>query len=236
MTLYADICPAISLIEPLVLVRIISIDLAAAAVFITCWYFWFLRSNRRKALQVLGWVERAFEGNAQVVGVQWLSASRFQMRLRLSPAQFRQTWITVQLFPRELPIHWLVSRLTRRHETLTFQADLDTPPKFNLEVHNHRWCGRTRRKFPQQSESWSLERSGAFVITTRNDWQRDIANLLNPLMASRECDCLTVSFQRTTPNFSATVPLQSITPGSDSDTNIFNVLRELASGASASRF
>ncbi len=218
------------------LVRIISIDLAAAAVFITCWYFWFLRANRRKAVQVLGWIERAFDGHAQIVGVNWLSASRFRLRLRLSPSQFRQTWLTVQLYPREMPIHWLVCRLMRRHETLTFEADLDTPPSFNLEVHNHRWCGRTRRKFPQRSENWSLERTNAFVITTRNDWQREITNLMNPLMASRECDCLTVNFQRTTPNFSATVPLQSISPQCDSETNIFNVLRELASGASASRF
>jgi hypothetical protein len=219
-----------------VLVRIIAIDVAAAAAFITCWYFWFLRSNRRRAVQVLGWIERAFDGHAQIVGVNWLSASRFQLRLRLSPSLFRQSFLTVQLFPRELPVHWLVARLRRKHETLTFEADLDVPPSFNLDVHNHRWCGRTRRKFPKASENWVLERAGAFVITTRNDWQREITNIMNPLMASRQCDCLTVSFRRTSPNFSATVPLDTISPCADSETNIFDVLRELAAGASASRF
>jgi hypothetical protein len=218
------------------LVRIISIDLAAAAVFITCWYFWFLRSNRRRAVRVLGWIERAFDGHGQIVGVHWLAASRFQVRLRLSPNLFRQTSVTVTLAPRELPIHWLICRLRRKYETLTFNADLDAPPSFNLEVHNHRWCGRTRRKFPRSTENWTLERTGAFVITTRNDWQREITNMMNPLMASRECDCMTVCFRRTSPHFSATVPLQTISPDADSGTNIFDVMRELAAGASASRF
>jgi hypothetical protein len=165
-----------------------------------------------------------------------VSASSFQLRVRLWPNLFQHTSVKVQLFPRELPLSWLIARLRRRQETLTFEADLDFAPSFNLEVNNHRWCGRTRRRLPGNSENWSMERSGPFVITTRNDWQREITNMMHALVASRDCDCLTVSFSRTSPHFSATVALQSISPERQSETNIFDAMRELAAGASASRF
>lgn len=218
------------------LVRIIVIDLAAGVALVACWYFWFVRFNRQKGAQIIGWIERAFDGHGHNAGVRWITASRFQVRLRLSTSSFRQPSVTVQLFPREMPLNWLIARVRRRQETLTFEADLDGPPSFNLEVHNHRWCGRTRRKFPRSSERWMLERTGPFVITTRTDWQREITNMLNALVASRECDCATVSFRRTSPHFSATVPLETISPDSPSEMNIFDVMRELAAGASASRF
>jgi hypothetical protein len=216
--------------------RTIVIDLVAGALIVLIWYLCFARYNRRKAIRVLGWIERAFDGNGQVAGLEWRSASSFQLRVRLWPNLFRHTSVNVQLHPREFPLSWLIARLRGRQETLTFEADLDFAPSFNLEVHNHRWCGRTRRRFPGNSENWTKERPGPFVITTRNDWQREITNMMNALVASRECDCLTVSFSRTSPHFSATVPLESIAPEAQSETNIFNVMRELAAGASASRF
>lgn len=214
----------------------IIVDVAAGAVFITCWYLWFVRYNRRKAAQIVTWIERAFEGHGNVAGVQWLAASRFQVRLRLFTNLFRQSCITVRLYPREMPISWLIALLRRRKQTLTFEAELDCPPSFNLEVNNHRWCGRTRRSLPRSAENWFLERTGPFVITTRTDWQREITNMMNALVASRECDCFTVSFRRSSPHFSATVPLNTISPEAHSETNIFDVMRELAAGASASRF
>ncbi len=216
--------------------RIIAIGLVVGALLVLIWYLWFARDNRRRGLRVRGWIERAFEGHGQVAAMEWLSNSSFQLRVRLWPNLFRKTSVQVQLLPRELPLSWLIARFRGRQETLTFQADLDFAPGFNLEVRNHRWCGRTRRRFPHNTENWSTERPGPFVITTRNDWQREITNMMHSLVASRECDCLTVSFNRTSPHFSATVPLESISPKGQSETNIFDVMRELAAGASASRF
>jgi hypothetical protein len=217
--------------------RIIAIDLVAGAALIFLWYFWFLRYNRRKSVQVLRWIDGAFAAHGQVVGVNWLAAaSRFQVQMRLAPNLFRHPSLVVQLLPREMPLNWLLSVVRKQQETLTFEADLDCAPCFNLEVHNHRWCGRTRRKFPSNPQEWTLEHSGPFVLTTRNEWQREITNMMNALVASRECDCLTVCFRRTSPHFSVTVPLQSISPQSRAESDIFDVLRELATGASASRF
>jgi hypothetical protein len=81
-----------------------------------------------------------------------------------------------------------------------------------------------------------MERLAPILITSRSDSHRDIANMMNALGTSRECDFLNVSFRRSSPHFSATVPLNTLAPEGQSGTAIFDALRELAAGASASRF
>ncbi len=215
----------------------ILIDLVVGAVVVGVWYLWFSRQNRKRSLRILRWIESAFAGHGQLIGVHWVTSARFHVRLRLASNLFQRASLVIQLTPRELPLHWLYSRLKKRQETLTFEADLDCPPVFNLEVHNHRWCGRTHKKIPSDAQHHlSLEQVGPFVLTTRNDWQREITTMMTALVASRDCDFLTVSFRRTSPHFSATVPLDCLSPEAQAESDLFDVLRELAAGASASRF
>ncbi len=212
------------------------IDLVVGAVIIGLWYLWFARANRLKSARILRWVEGVFAGHGQVVGIHWITASRFHVRLRLASNLFQRAGLTVQLLPRELAPHWLIARLRKKQETLTFEADLDCAPGFNLEVHNHRWCGRSHKKVRVDAERSLIEHCGPFVLTTRNDWQREITTMMTALVASRDCDFLSVCFRRTSPHFSATVPVQSLAPDAGTDSDLFDVLRELAAGASASRF
>jgi hypothetical protein len=209
---------------------------AAAAAGFLLWYLWFARRNRQRAAQALRWVEAAFAGHGHIAGLQWLSPSHLKVRLRLAPSLFRDPAVTVRLSPRELPLNWLLAWLRKRPETLTFEADLDASPTYNLEVHNHRWCGRTRKNLSPHAEDWVVEQTGPFVITTRSEWQQDITSMLHALVASRERDFLSVSFQSASPNFRATAPLRAISPGSQPEGEIFDVLRELALGAETSRF
>jgi hypothetical protein len=218
------------------MLRLLAIDLLAGAVLMALWFLWFTRVNHKRCAEVLRWIHSAFEDHGQISGLKWIGLSRFNVRLRLVPGVFHNASVTVQLLPRELPFHWFTSRLRKQQETLTFDADLDYAPTFNLQVQNHRWCGRTRKKLNPAAKGWSTERTGPFVLTTRTDWQREITTMMNSLVASRESDCLSVSFRRTSPHFSATVLLQSISPESETEIGIFDVLRELAAGASASRF
>lgn len=129
------------------LIRAIAIGVLAGLLGLVGWYWWFRRYNRLRAAEVVRWIERALRGQGQIAGIQWNSASRFRVQLRLLPAVFRGACLLVQLLPRHSPPHWLLSRLRRRRETLLFEADLDGPPSFNLEVHNHRWYGKTQRFF-----------------------------------------------------------------------------------------
>ena len=214
---------------------ILFIDALAGIAFILAWYLLFSRYNRRKAMQMVHRLRNAFSGHAQIMAVRWSGASRFSVRLRVVSTLFQQATVQVQMLPREVPFLWLWARLKNRQETLTFEADLECPPAFNLEVQNHRWCGKTR-KFPREQQRIALDQCGPFVITTRTDWQREITAMMSALVASRDCDFLSVNFRRSTPNFSATVPLYSIAPDSEAEPHIFEVLRELASCAQLSRF
>ena len=216
---------------------LIGIDIAAAALLIAAWYWIFRRFNRKRGVRILRWIERAFEGHGVIAGVEWLSASRLQVQMRLMESGFHQLSILVRLLPRETPLQWIVGRMKKRRETMTFQGDLPCPPNFNLEVHNHRWCGRTRRKL-LPNKDWSLSRVGPFVLTSRPDWQRDIKTMMDAIASSRDCNFMQVKFRRVSPHFTATVPLAAVIddPRGNDDTGIFAALKELAAGASASRF
>jgi hypothetical protein len=214
---------------------IIAIDALAAVAFLLIWYLLFVHYNRRKATQVLHRLRSALASQAQIMSVRWKGASRFTVRLRVVSTLFQQATFQVQMYPRQVPFLWLWERLRKRQEQMTFEADLECPPAFNLEVHNQRWCGKTR-KFPRDLRRLALDQCGPFVLTTRNDWQREITAMMSALVASRDCDFLDVNFRRTSPHFSATVPLYSIAQGSGSETQFFDVLRELASSAQVSKF
>jgi hypothetical protein len=214
----------------------LGIDVVAAIAFLVLWYLIFMRYNRRRAIRVLHGMRSVFAGDAQVIGVHWATPSQFCARLRVANGVFQQPLVRVRLQPRELPLRWLWFRLKKRQETVTFEADLDCPPSFNLEVHNQRWCGRTRKFASHNLQRLTLDRCGPFVLTTRNEWQRDIMGMMNALMASRDCDLLSVRYHKISPHFAATMPLGCVSPAPDSESRIFDVLRELASCGQASRF
>jgi hypothetical protein len=212
------------------------LEVLAGLIVVTGWYVCFVRYNRRKAAEVLLWIKTTFSGHAQILGVQWMSSSRFHVKMRLVPNVFQHCHIVVQLMPREFALNWILSRFKRQQEVATFEADLDVPPGFNLEVHNQRWFGRIRRGAKIDPDRSSIENIGPFVLTTRRDWQREITSMMNALVASRHSDFLSVSFRRTSPHFTATVPLSCLAPQNATGNNVFRVLRELADCAGASRF
>lgn len=211
------------------------LEILAGLILVTGWYVAFVRYNRRRAAEAILWIRTAFSGHAQILGVHWTSASRFHIRLRLAAGTFQHSSIAVQLIPREFFFNWFVSKLRKQQELATFEADLDSAPWFNLEVHNHRWCGRSRRGSRLDPNRSHVETFGPLVLTTRNDWQREITSMIDALVASRDSDFLTVSFRRNSPHLSATVPLASLAPQNASGNKVFHVLRELADCAGASR-
>ena len=185
-------------------------EIAAGILLVSVWYLWFFRTNRRRSRVLIEQIRSALGGHAQIVGIHWISPSRFHVRLRLFPEIFRHCSVAVQLVPRELPLSWFLSAIRNQRETLTFEADLDVPPGFSLEVHNQRWSGRSGRKRRRQPNLDRVETCGPFVLTTRTDWQREITAMMNALVASRDSDFLTVSFRRTSPHFAASVPVSSL--------------------------
>ena len=214
----------------------LGLNLSIAVFLIVLWYSLTLRWNRRRAQKLLVNIESAFSGHGHVCAVEWQSASQFLVRLRLAGCAFTHSTVMVRMFPRELPLNWLIARLRKHRETLTFRANLVCPPGFNLEVQNQRWLLRTKVRRPKKNSLVRMKQLGPFILTSRRDWERDIINMVKALSSSRGCDLLSVSFCRKAPHFSATVPLESIAGPHCSPVKIFDALRELAAGASAARF
>lgn len=212
---------------------LVSVSVLAGISIFSLWYLYCVRAARSKATQVLGWIEGALAGHGHVAGIRWHAPSKFQVPVRLRSNVFREASLMVQMFPRELPLQWLMGRIRGQQETVTFEANLDLPPGFNLELHNYRLFARTRKNLEPEGPDWHFEQTTPFVLTTRADWQKEITSVIKSLLTSEDRKFLNVSFRRTAPHFIATLPLETITPSTPERAQMFNALRELATGASA---
>jgi len=213
--------------------RLIVIDAIAATVVLALWYFCFARLNRRRGLKALRSVERACDGRGRVLDTQWLGASRVQARLGFAVHWFENVKITVRLLPRPLPFQWLLSLWRRERETVTFEADLDYSPRFNLNVLRHRWLSQSRSTLLPRTREWTITHPGPVVLTTRSQWTHELPAVVNTLMTSRGHNLLSVRFRPDSPQLAATVALEDLSDG-ETAAAFLNVLQELAAGASTS--
>jgi hypothetical protein len=212
------------------------IGICSALAVLTCviWYALSLRHNRRKAMRILRWIEAAVAGQGCVIGIRWLASSRFKVPLRLTSATFQRAWILVELSPCEMPLTWLINKMQGRKDLLVFQSDLELPPTFALDVHNLRWLARSTKKRSLDKRRWTFEQSAPLVISTRLDWQKEITAAMGSLSNCNHRDFLSVRFQKDSPNFSVTLPVEAFAPNSRARTYIFETMAELAGSSSAS--
>jgi len=216
--------------------RLLVIDVVCAIVALTGWYILFAAYNRRRGAEALRWVQSACAGKGRIIDSRWLTSSRLYARLQFPSRNFENARVTMKFRPRPLPVHWLLSRLHKHKETLTFEADLGGSPSFQLEVVRHRWCahsrGVTARKRDQRE--WDVYEPGPIVLTTRTHWKQDSTPELNTLMTVRQQDVLQVRFRPESPQFSATIALDALDDPRTA-AGFLTTLRELAAGASAHR-
>jgi hypothetical protein len=129
-------------------------------------------------------------------------------------------------------VHWLIHKIKGPQEVITFQADLDSPPTFSLQMQNFRWFARSSRKAEIESPGWQFERIPSVMITTKLDSQKEIASTITSLSRGDTGEFLQVSFQRSSPHFSVTLPLDALAPGAPARTYILDTMREMAGNAS----
>ena len=213
--------------------------LAACLLFVAlacaAWYWASVRHNRRRASEVMLWLQAVLAGHGQVTGIRWLAPSRFKVPLRLTRGLFHHACMLVEMAPIQMPLRWALSKFHGEQEVVTFQADLDLPPAFSLHLQNFRWFARSSRRTPRNRCGWTFEHCGPYVISTRADWKKQLSSGMASLAHSNSDFC-SIHFQRRTPHFSVTLPLEVFAPDSPSRTCLFQSMRELASSASASRF
>jgi hypothetical protein len=214
----------------------LAIYLGFVILFCGIWYWLSRRHIRRRAACVVSWIEAALEGQGRVIGMRWVGGARFKVPLRLASSVFRRTWMLVDLCPCEMPTQWLWNKIIRREEQVTFQADLDWAPPFSMDVHNFRWFARSSRKSSTAPAGWTLEQTGPFIITTRMQWPKEITSTMTSLVETRNREFHHISFSRTSPHFSVSMPLEAISPTCPSRTCVFDAVREVAASSLPSLF
>ncbi len=225
--------------------RLLVIDVITALAALLAWYFLFAAYNRRKGADALRWVQSACAGKGRILDSRWLNSSRLYARLQFPSRSFENARVVMKFRPRALPVQWFLSVWHKQKETLTFEADLGGSPSFHLEVMRHRWCARSRgvtssgksrgmrRGQNNKERQWDIYEPGPVVLTTRTHWKEDPTPELNALMSVRQQDVLQVRFRPESPQFSATMALDSLSDPRAA-ANFLTRLRELA-GASAHR-
>ena len=192
------------------------------------WYTGRASYNRRRSRRVLQWIESALAGRGRVLAIQWTTPGTFRAHLQLAPnACFHDAAIEVRF----RALSWLLARWRKEPDLLTFEADLDPMPTRSLELHRHRWYGRTRRKLTDNASSWPGQHYPTLVITTEDAWDAQAAAALASFPSKGEYQVLSVVFQRSSPQFSVTVPLANLAHASRGQ--LLPAFEELASGASA---
>jgi hypothetical protein len=213
--------------------RFILIDVVVALALSFAWYVWFVRYNRRRAADVLQWVQAACLGKGRVADLQWqASSSRLKATLNLSSRWFEEANLTIRLLPRPLPMHWALSRWRQQQETLTFEADMGFPPGFHLDVIRHRWSGQTGAKTIKGTRAWTITRPGPVILTTKEDWPVELTPVVNALASWRDKDFVGVRFNSKSPHFTATVALENLSD-QKAAAALLGLFRELAASSSA---
>ena len=138
----------------------------------------------------------------------------------------------VELHTQQTPFQWIFNKVKGQRESLTFQADLDFPPTFSLQVQNFRWFARSSRKASIDKPGWRFEHLPSLMISTKTQCQQEIASAMTSLSKGDNGDFLEINFQRHSPHFSATLPLEALSPDAPTRTYILDTMRELAGNAS----
>ena len=218
--------------------RFILIDVVVGLALCFLWYAWFVHYNRRRAGDVLQWVQAACLGKGRVVNLRWqASSSRLNATLHLSSRWFEEAHLTIRLLPRPLPVQWALSRWRQQQETLTFEANMGFPPGFHLDVIRHRWSGHsgakdTGTKNSTGTRAWTISRPGPVILTTKEDWPVELSPVVNALASWRDKDFVGVRFNTTSPHFPATVALENLSDRR-SAAALLGLFRELAASSSA---
>ena len=218
--------------------RFILIDVGAALALSFIWYAWFVRYNRRRAINVLHCVQAACLGKGRIADLRWQAgSSRLKATLHLSSRWFEDAHLTIRLLPRPLPVQWALSRWRQQQETLTFEADMGFPPGFHLDIVRHRWSGRSGAKTSGSKASastraWTISRPGPVILTTKEDWPVEVNPVVNALASWRDKDFVGVRFNSTSPHFTATVALENLSDQKGAAA-LLGLFRELAASSSA---
>jgi hypothetical protein len=89
-----------------------------------------------------------------------------------------------------------------------------------------RWFARSRKDNDPTGPGWSFERVEPVVLTTRLTWEKEVTAAFQSMMHVENKEDLQVTFRKTSPHFSVTLPLEKITPSAELP--VFEMLNTIA--------
>jgi len=203
-----------------------------AALF--AWYCWCLRQHRERASEILGWIESTLGAHADFSSIEWLRPSQFRIALRVAPESvFRSAFVLVELAQRELPHDWARWIWRGDEETITFEADFEVAPRTALDLHSLKVFARTRRDLEPVGEGWQFEQVIPLIITTREEWQREVKGVVTALLHLKQKQFLNLRLAPNSPHYIVTLPLGAISPDCEARLELASTIRELAVEASS---
>src|SRR5690242_6865108 len=90
------------------------VAVALAALF--AWHLYYARKSRKRAFEVLGWIEDLICGHGHVAGIKWQRASTIHVPVKLRFNAFHNASLNVNLVPRELPHKWVLAKIKKLQE------------------------------------------------------------------------------------------------------------------------
>lgn len=195
---------------------------AAAGVFLLI-YHWFQRSEQERALQALRWIENSLGVAGHVTGMRWLDERRIEIPIKVVYPVFERAHVQVTLGRRR----WFRKG---EEDTLTFFADLDLRPAFSMSFASLRWFARTSKDLDTDSTQWKALNCDPVVLTTKLDWDRDVTNGMYTVLHGERRENMQICYRKTSPHFSATLPLEAISPEQPEPFALLEVMREMAEG------
>ena len=83
------------------------------------------------------------------------------------------------------------------------------------------------KKVDPDPSTWEFTQTTPFVLTSRGDWNKEVTQVFTSLLSRRERHFLNITFNEKSPHFSATVPLDAISPQSEAH-EVFETIEEVA--------
>jgi hypothetical protein len=186
-------------------------------------YLWLQRTDQKRALQALRWIENSLGSSGHVTGMNWLNDRQFEVPIRVLYPVFKRACVQVTLPKRGL-------FRGAAPETLTFVADLDFTPAFSMNFTNLRWFARTSKTLDTESTKWQAINCEPVVLTTRLDWDRDVTNGIYTVLHGDRRENLNIVYRKTAPHFCATMPLEAISPEQAEPLELLDTMREMVEG------
>jgi hypothetical protein len=187
---------------------------------------------RRRIFLLVRWIDASLLGSGHITGLSWRSSSDLVVPVRLRSTLFRDAKLRIRFEPHPL-LHVLLRRFRKKPDmTVDFLADMDSMPRFAMEMQTMRWFARSRANLDTATHGWTFETSLPLLLTTKLDWQREITSAFQALLASNHRDGVRLTFQPRSPHFRAAFQLEQFELESDPQHGVLQALMSVAEGAS----